>query len=174
MEKSTRLLLVLLAVLGTGVALYLVTEPTNTTGGYRITNEAVYFFDEPLYEVDIRSFEPLPYDYASDKNFVYYDGRVVPGADPKTFTVLGAIMAKDATAVYVYDRAEPLLDPARVEFLGNYYTKQDNEIHYKGRPTDIDAETIEIIPVSLGAQDKNGIYIAGRLRNSFTEDTSSE
>ncbi len=158
----------------TSYGLYTAQTPSKAQGGYQVRGDTVFFFDHAMSGVNVASFEPLPYDYARDANFVYYDGRVVDGADPATFTVLGYLMAKDANAVYVYDRAEPLLDPARVEFLGNYYTRQGTEIHYKGRPTEIDPTTIEILPLNLAARDKNGIYVAGRLRLDSAESAVSE
>lgn len=159
----------------TVIYIFLFLQPnTDQPGGYSVTEQGVYFFDQLMYDVDVQSFEALPYDYGRDKNFVYYDGRVIDGADPATFTVLGYLMAKDARAVYVYDRAEPLLDPTRVQFLGNYYTQQGSEIHYKGRPTEIDTTTFELIPHNLGARDKNGMYIAGKLRTNTPGNSDTE
>jgi len=34
------------------------------------------------------SFKKLKYSYAKSKNFVFYEGRVIPNADPKTFIVI--------------------------------------------------------------------------------------
>lgn len=175
MHLASRLITALLLLLGLGLSAFMyMTAAPEEAGGYHVRGDTVFFFDHAMSGVDVASFEALPYDYARDANFVYYDGRVVDGADPVSFTVLGYLMAKDANAVYVYDRAETLLDPARVEFLGNYYTRQGTEIHYKGRPTEIDADTIQILPLNLAARDKHGLYIAGRLREAVAVPDTTE
>ncbi|GEM_PF-6801674 len=39
----------------------------------------------PIPEADNRTFKPLSKNYAKDKNNVYFNDRIIDGADPKTF-----------------------------------------------------------------------------------------
>jgi DKNYY family len=56
----------------------------------------IYRYDDPELAAGYRSVV----DYAYDKNFVYYDGQVIPGADVATFTPVPGLCANDSSCTY--------------------------------------------------------------------------
>ncbi|WP_299314375.1 DKNYY domain-containing protein [uncultured Aquimarina sp.] len=86
---------------------------------YYKENEIVYvsnanFFSlgaRKIEEADRTSFEVIAYNLAKDKNYVYYNEKILIGADPKTF--------------------EPILDTVSEEkYTSYYYTKDANHVFY--------------------------------------------
>ena len=94
-----------------------------TPMGYHVRDHRVYYYGGlmnaytvELEGVDAASFEKvvqkaaspetvLSSSYARDKRQVYYNGKVLPGADPATFEVTGFARSKDKNHVYDYLRA---------------------------------------------------------------------
>ena len=78
-------------------------------------NDKIYYknnCDENIISgADIRTFTVL-YDqskyflrgYAKDKNYVYYEGKILKDADVSTFGLVDAVYAKDKNYVYAYGR----------------------------------------------------------------------
>ncbi len=90
-------------------------------------------------QADINSFEVLNYYLmAKDKNKIYFSGKVVGGADPKTFTVLGADYFKDNANVYTTIggfRRLPGIDGGSFELISfnnqwTGYSKDKNKVYY--------------------------------------------
>lgn len=69
--------------------------------------------------VDGETFETLDRDrdYARDKSRVYYKGRVLRGADPKTFRLLTAEYGVDSNRVYWEDRLMDGVQPDRLQIF---------------------------------------------------------
>lgn len=60
-------------------------DPNNYTDGYKITDDAVYWYGKKIEEVNVDSFEVMHLGYAKDKDNVYYEGVVKHNRDSKTF-----------------------------------------------------------------------------------------
>ena len=76
--------------------------------GYGLDQRYVYFEGRLMSGADARSFEYLGHGYARDRRSVYYCGEVLKGANPRTFRVLGD--AEEQPAVIVSDRVTPSND----------------------------------------------------------------
>lgn len=59
----------------------------NPRPGYFITPSEVFYRGEPIRGVTPSAFMKLGNSWAKDKNNVYFQGRVISEADPKTFRV---------------------------------------------------------------------------------------
>ena len=57
--------------------------------GYGVDRNAVYFEGRVIPGADARTFEYLAHGYARDRRAVYYRGEVLQGANPRTFRVVG-------------------------------------------------------------------------------------
>ncbi|MDQ1096907.1 MULTISPECIES: DKNYY domain-containing protein [Chryseobacterium] len=83
-------------------------------------------------EVDAPSFQLLTFDgdqddaymfsyYSKDKNHVYYDQEVIPGADVKTFILIGRDFGKDDKNAYFQNKLLKGVDATSFKKEGNYY-----------------------------------------------------
>ena len=78
--------------------------------------------------------------YAKDKNYVYYDGKVLINAQVDSFTVLNMSYGKDESSVYREENkiigAEPqsfkLITQDQDDFVYGVYSKDDKDIFYDG------------------------------------------
>ncbi len=59
--------------------------------GYGVDRNAVYYEGRMMAGADARTFEYLGHGYARDRNVVYYRGEVMRGANPRTFRVVGDV-----------------------------------------------------------------------------------
>ena len=59
--------------------------------GYGVDRNAVYYEGRMMAGADARTFEYLGHGYARDRNVVYYRGEVIRGANPRTFRVVGDV-----------------------------------------------------------------------------------
>lgn len=87
---------------------------------------------------DIDTFTVLEFaQYAKDKNRVYYLGREVEGADPRTFTAIHQRWGKDKKHVYVDGKPVPGADPRSIAVIDpeRHFVKDKNAIYdpYRGR-----------------------------------------
>ena len=61
---------------------------------YDIREEKIYYNDSPgkknevSKKVDIKTFKTLDKDFAKDKNYVYFKGKIIKNIDPNTLEVL--------------------------------------------------------------------------------------
>lgn len=106
--------------------LYFASQPPNrlSDSGYYIRLTKVYYYpgfglSEP-FEIEgahIRSFEIVDVDeleqFAKDKNHVYFQGAIIPEADPQTFYMLNSFdrCAADANHAYHRENIIPNFDP---------------------------------------------------------------
>lgn len=86
---------------------------------------------------DYHSFEAVGHDYyrglrvyAKDKNQVYMNERLLPGADPAHFELL-TIYSKDKQHVFYEDLPVKGADAATFEYLGWTFAKDKNQVYYE-------------------------------------------
>lgn len=105
-----------------------VTQPDGTVayvarGGF---GEAMVF---PIGGSDARTLKNFPKTrYALDKNHVYYEGNVVPGASPRSFKALSEHHGADDSSVF--HRGEQIVgaDPATFKVLDHWFGKDDRSV----------------------------------------------
>lgn len=73
---------------------------------YVADDQNAVFYNQPLAGVDVKTLRAHPDNesVAMDKALVYYEGIVVPEADPATFKPLERSYAKDARRVYHFSQ----------------------------------------------------------------------
>ncbi len=91
---------------------------------------------------DAASFSPLPKSeetYGRDRRAVYFRGKLVPGADPKTFAMHDQRYARDVNNVYIGDTVV-CDDPAHFEVVGGAFVKNAHAVYriepLRGPPAD--------------------------------------
>lgn len=73
--------------------------------------------------------------YAKDANYVYYEGKVIEGADPNTITFLGrpeaqeVLYAKDIHSIYFQGQKVEGSDPESFQFLENGYAHDSKQVY---------------------------------------------
>ena len=103
-----------------------------------------------------------PSGYAKDKNFLYYQGERIEGADPDTFEIVGfhGIHARDKNFVYGY-RAKKLswIDANTFKIVSDVYFKDKNSVYYgEGKIIDnIDPITFEYLG-GIYFKDRNSVW----------------
>jgi len=60
-------------------------NPDNFETGYKITPDAVYWYGKKIEGADVGSMELLHFGFAKDKNNVFFEGKIVYGADVRSF-----------------------------------------------------------------------------------------
>ncbi len=110
---------------------------------------------------------------AKDSQHVYYEGKIVVGADPSTFVWINPIYGKDATHVYMVgpvheDTTMLPISSDVANFWGDpdgYFAEDSNNIYFEGTPiTGVDKATFVIqrtYPYFYGIDSKNVYYIGG-------------
>lgn len=95
---------------------------------YHIENDGVYYKKEKI-NADKKTFRIIGYNnIAKDRKYVYYNGKIISGADPETF-----------------------------EYLNYYYSKDKYNIYLKGKPLNKrDIKTFRVM--GAYNKDKNGVY----------------
>ena len=97
--------------------------------GYGRDKDHVYFHDmmsgkpRVVKGVDIDSFEVLDFNYARDKEYIYYYGLKVKEASGSNFQILNAFFSKDDKHVFYSERAIPKVDPENFEPIGDFDSK---------------------------------------------------
>ena len=59
---------------------------------------------------------------------VYWNGNVIPGADPRTFEWLGDNWARDANSIYVHDSRRRGIDASTFIYLNPVFVKDANGV----------------------------------------------
>ncbi len=110
---------------------------------------------------------------AKDSQHVYYEGKIVQGADPSTFVWLNPLYGKDASNVYMVgppheDTTMIPISTDVMNFWGDpdgYFAEDSNNIYYEGSPiAGVDKATFSIqrtYPYFYGIDSKNVYYIGG-------------
>lgn len=117
--------------------------------------------------------------YGKDKNYVYYEGQILPQANPDTFVFLGGIptlsgkegYSKDDKNVFFRNKRLEFADFSTFEvilpvynFAGVYdsgYGKDKNQVYNYGSVLPVDVSSFRILGWGYTA-DKSGIYYEGK------------
>ncbi len=97
--------------------------------GYGRDQDHVYFHDmmsgkpRVVKGADKDSFEVLDFNYARDKEHVYYYGIKVKEANNANFEMLNAFFSKDDNHVFYGGRVVPKVDPENFELIGDFDNK---------------------------------------------------
>jgi hypothetical protein len=130
----------------------------------------------PIFGADLASFQVMSGGYAKDVNYVYWDSRMVKGADPKTIISFGELpYAKDNSKVYWRTWAiVPALDPSTFTPIDTTYVKDVRGIYFICPGGDCvikiegaDPQTFEVVRAGVGWQqyskDKKNVYYKGKI-----------
>ena len=100
--------------------------------------------------------------YSIDKGKVYYESKILKGANPKTAELIGDNLLKDDKNVYYRGKKIKKLKIKNFEKLGWNYWRNDNEIYYKNRKI-IFADIVSFKVLNKEyAKDKNSVYSGSR------------
>ncbi|WP_435308138.1 DKNYY domain-containing protein [Sebaldella termitidis] len=92
---------------------------------------------KPIRGADMKTFEILTSLYTKDKNNVYYDSKIINGADSLTFMMMKEIKeneheyARDKKRVYYRGREIAGSDSATFEIINRNFSKDRNNVYYK-------------------------------------------
>jgi hypothetical protein len=138
--------------------------------GFATDGSYVYLNDVAIDGADPSTFKLQGDYYEVDANTVYYNGVPMTGVDRDTFTVLSSgYYSKDKNSVYSEDQLVPGANPATFQDLGLYYGKDGTAIYYGASIVPgADATTFQVGEDSSGkiyfdAKDKNHLYSAGSI-----------
>jgi hypothetical protein len=114
---------------------------------------------------------PYPF-YGKDVNHVYFEGHIVPEADPATFRLEKAF-GVDKNHVFYNGVIMPDVDvPTFTTQMPMHFAKDKNRVYYCAQILpDVDLETFEVFPDSAYAQDKNHIYFMNEILNDVDRET---
>lgn len=104
----------------------------------------------------------LPYGYARDSQYVYYENfkgkiKILKKANPSTFISLNdGYFAKDDQHIFFEQYALPKANPATWQKIDSFYSKDDKSVYFTHKRLDADLETFELEPIT----DNHGITIS--------------
>jgi len=114
---------------------------------YEIKNDGVYYksWNEAhgkssylIPDADQNTFEILSDKlYGKDKNFVFYEGYKVPGADPSSFKLLENMYAIDKHRAFVAGDSITNSNSDGFEIIANFYSKDKNDVYYGKKPLNV-------------------------------------
>lgn len=147
------------------------TENTNFGSSYMYDGAYVYFGSNnpvAIQTADPDSFVVLnsyteKNNYGLDKFHVYYAGKIIPGADPKTFVSIDHISyTKDKNNAYYKDSVIHNADAVTFEMVRGDFSKDRNSVYYSGqRVSGADPATFKVpndFIIGRFATDKNNVY----------------
>lgn len=116
--------------------------------------------------------------YAKDTNYVFYEGKILERADPKTFEFLKEEYAKDAESLFYRGEKIQGADIETFAILPGSYSKDRNFVYYTSSiMLSADVETFEIINISQTdeysdyARDKKNIYYKDKIVKNVDDKT---
>lgn len=102
---------------------------------YKSSNEAQGIVKRHLKNADASTFEILQNDdYARDKNFVFYQGNRVEGADPSTFEYVADLYAKDKNRAYYAGDSIESSSSKGFKIIDSYYSADNTDVYYTTKP----------------------------------------
>lgn len=103
---------------------------------------------------------PVCWQYAKDKDRVYFLGEVIEGANPESFQFLEAPVAKDSKSVFWLGRRIPNADPGSFALISGEIFKDKSGVYWSGKYLpNSDPKTFAGIDGSDGLfKDKNAVY----------------
>ncbi len=86
-------------------------------------------------EADAETFESITDNIGLDKNYVFRDRSIIPGADPATFVHVKGYFWKDSRAVYnlqirPHNTEIKGADPATFKVIDGYWSKDKSNVYY--------------------------------------------
>lgn len=171
--------LIILSLIATCIVIGIIYSNKAGAHYYKKDGKMMYycmeFFNEchegVIEKADPGSFEIIPgkRDYAKDINYVYIEGTVLQGADPKSFEKINEYSyAKDKKNVFAGSEVINDADVHSFEVLSHSYSKDKNNIYYRADKVEkADIESFIII-TNKGQQqgffkDINHIYFNGKV-----------
>ena len=158
--------------------------------GYFSKGSAVYLDGRKIKEADAASFEVMTLDeyYAKDQNNVFFYGKVVAGADPKTFAAVkppvdasdpnassdrSPLYWKDAQHVYFNGKPMEGADATSFVHFSGLYSKDSSRVYYQERIVETAIpEKFRIIHTEGVATDGSAVFIYGK-RSKLSIDLES-
>lgn len=89
---------------------------------------------------DILSFSEIKTDYSlygKDKYYVYFQNKIIPGADPETFKHLKKGYAIDKNRAYYYSDSITNSGSRGFEIIDGYFSKDSNNVYYTTTPLNV-------------------------------------
>ena len=135
--------------------------------GYFVAKDAVYFGGVRLKTASAASFEKIGdrySDYARDARQVYFQGKVLAGADPASFApVQSSLFWQDKHHVYADGQALSEADPATFNPLNTWYGRDNRHVYYGNkRLQNANPATFQLLGDSLGKDDAH-LYVFDKL-----------
>lgn len=158
--------------------------------GYFSKGEAVYLDGRKIKEADAATFEVLTLDeyYAKDQTHVFFHGKVVAGADPKTFTAVNPpiddleeevpsdqtpVYWKDAYHVYYREKIVEGADVNSFIHFAGLYAKDISHVYYQDYVLEeADPEKFRFIKRNSIGTDGTNLFIYNR-RSEIAVDLES-
>lgn len=137
----------------------------NLFSSYEIRTGKVHYIPEPFEDnevilegIDLSSFK-IFYNYAKDKNNVYYKGFIIVGADAKSFKEVSFDYAKDKNFVYYGSMILDKADSKTFKVLNNScFAKDKKNIYFLNEILEnVDFNTFKVLDESY-SRDKNTVY----------------
>lgn len=103
-------------------------------------NEGMGNYERVLENADAESFSEIKTDenlYGKDKSKVYYENKIISGADPSTFKYVLKGYAIDKNRAYYYDDSLAHSNPKRFEIIDVYFSKDDQNVFYKNKALNV-------------------------------------
>ena len=143
---------------------------------------SIYYEDSgnlhKIENADLKTFKDLDYNFAKDKNNIYYKNKKLDGIDAASFEKIEFNFIKDKNRLYKIDEDEekneikliPINEKVNLENFeeigGNYY-KDDKNLYYFGenefkKIEGADASSFEKVKYSDFYKDKNYVYYNGK------------
>jgi hypothetical protein len=118
----------------------------------------VFYDGKVIAGADPASFRPLAeYEYGEDRKAIFYQGKALAGADPASFRIL---LWPDETVSAKPGSVYPRRPPGEAFSI---YAADARHVWEQGRPMpERDAATFTLLPVGY-TRDKNGVYRNDRL-----------
>jgi hypothetical protein len=115
--------------------------------------------------------------YAADDNYVYYQDKVVDGADPVSFAMVGSYGVDDNN-VYYAGAVLAKADPKTFEAVGekySLYAKDASSVYYADKMlSGADPATFELVGHSSYAKDSHAVYLSDTLITGIADPSSFE
>jgi len=155
----------------------------NLRNGYLKDNRFIYFHtwteegyeDRLVKEADYTTFSVIKWEYAKDKNNVYYYGKKINGADVSTFQIIKEGNEKEKTAKdknFVYWHGVKLkdADPKTFQLLEHGYKKDKKHIYInRTLINNADPESFRVLTMLLAKDIAHVYYGAETIKNSDTK-----
>lgn len=140
--------------------------------GYHQEGDQVYYYNELDYPsksnflADLESFKIINDLYAKDKDYIFYKGKKIYGADVTSFELFkdgygNLRFGKDNFSVYYEGKKIEDADPKTIQSVGqnnNLYLKDKKAVYIYGyKIIDADPQSFEVLDCAF-SRDKNAVY----------------